>query len=393
MNTGYYIKNQADLFITKIRTGYFYRIQESPCKKRDIKILLIGFCVENTILTINQTIYELIRLSAYSIDFLNICGGIPKIKKDVINRYNAIIIHNTASYTRKQLEMLERQFLKEYEGIKILMKQDEHFKTNEIVEYVQKNDIKLVLSIWDEETARKVYSSDGKHPVEVMNYLTGYVPDHFKTLDYSLDNREIDIGYRGSIHSLLFGRLCYEKAKIGEGFEARVEKNSLRMDISNRWEDRINGKDWLDFLGNCKAVLGVESGTDTVDCDGSVSSSFYDYVKRNPNATDEEVLNYVEQLNCGITYRAISPRHFEAAACKTLQIMFEDRFQDIFVKNRHYVPLNRDYSNIEEVVEKLMDNRFRKQMVECAFEEIVLNEKYSFKTFVEKLDAKIETLL
>ena len=46
----------------------------------------------------------------------------------------------------------------------------------------------------------------------------------------------------------------------------------------------------------------------------------------------------------------ISPRCFEAAALRTLMVMYEGEYAGILEAGRHYVELKRDHSNIDEVV-------------------------------------------
>jgi hypothetical protein len=48
--------------------------------------------------------------------------------------------------------------------------------------------------------------------------------------------------------------------------------------------------------------------------------------------------------------KCISSRHFDAARTKTCQIMFRGRFNDIFRANEHYLALEPDFSNIDELL-------------------------------------------
>lgn len=387
------LANEASKLKYWLLKGVSYGIEYHPRKDNPYKLLMLVSCRPNATLTIRQTIYQLVEHSVFTIDLLNVWGGVPRINAGKINEYDAIILHNTVSYTRKRLDVMDALILKKFEGIKILMKQDEHHKINQIVEFVKKSKIDLVLSLWDEETAKRMYAPEPQDKVEVMQYLTGYVPDSYRHLDYNLQGRRIDVGYRGSIHPITYGRLCYEKQKIGEDFMPYALKRGLCTDISNRAEDIIPGEAWLDFLGNCKSVLGVESGTCLVDFDGEVETAYKKYLIENPQASDEEVLSFLEPYEHRMSYCVISPRHFEAAACKTLQVMYEGEFQGIFKANRHYLPLKRDYSNVEEVLDGILDDKLRKNIVECAFEEIIMNEEYSFTTFIKRFDGKILELL
>ena len=106
-----------------------------------------------------------------------------------------------------------------------------------------------------------------------------------------LKERPLDISYRGSIQPLSFGRLGFEKRKIGYDVARAAAKYPIAVDISSRKGDRIGGTDWFDFLGRSRAVLGVESGANLFDFTGEV----------------EIVVLCVEETH---PKRTVRPRHF-----------------------------------------------------------------------------------
>jgi hypothetical protein len=166
------------------------------------------------------------------------------------------------------------------------------------------------------------------------------------------------------------------------------------MDISSRWEDRYFGRDWYDFLGRCKATLGVESGASLFDFDGEVERRTNSYLRDHPTATFEELEEQVlKPYNGNVRYRAISPRHFEAAACRTVQILFEGASQGIFRPWEHYLPLRRDFSNFDDVLRSLRDRATINPMLERAFVEVVANPTNHYRSFVVRLDDAIEQAL
>ena len=74
-------------------------------------------------------------------------------------------------------------------------------------------------------------------------------------------DRKTDIGYRGSDQPLEYGALYRDKAMIGSHLKKRLGKRAkaLNLDISSAWEDRIMAMIGLDWLGDCKFTLAVES--------------------------------------------------------------------------------------------------------------------------------------
>ena len=66
--------------------------------------------------------------------------------------------------------------------------------------------------------------------------------------------------------------------------------------------------------------------------------------------------------------KCISSRHFDAAGTKTCQIMFRGRFNDIFQANEHYLALEPDFSNIDEVLAAFRDPVRRQQVTDAAYD-------------------------
>jgi glycosyltransferase involved in cell wall biosynthesis len=197
---------------------------------------------------------------------------------------------------------------------------------------------------------------------------------------------------------LSFGRLAFEKRKIGDDVEALLAKKHLSLDISSRWEDRIGGAGWFQFLASCKATLGAESGASIFDLDGDLNSRCrraeeelgafrvdHDYA--------ESYLSYLQDLEGNVYYNQISPRHFEAIATQTLQLLYPGTYSGIFQSGMHYFSLNRDYSNLQEGVDLLLNETKRTEITTRAYEEILLNEKYWIETFVQNVDDEISVAL
>jgi len=224
--------------------------------------------------------------------------------------------------------------------------------------------------------------------------MTAYVKDSNKYLPYhDIRNRKIDVGYRGSEWPPTLGKLLYEKAQIGREFKIYADRRKIVTDISSARFDLITGDAWYEFLGNCKAVLGIESGVSVVDLDGTVEAGLKKFLKKHRKATDEDILDYLLEYENGPQYRVISPRHFEAAACFAVQVMYEDEFQGIFKKNEHYIVLERDFSNVDEVIDRVLDDSERERITGNAYRDIIMNDKYSYKNFVKRFDKAIGALI
>jgi len=95
----------------------------------------------------STTIYENIALwqtlSRYPIDILNMWPGrdgtLALPANIELSNYDGLIVHCTASYHPDNLYSLDRDLprkLDEYDGVKVLMKQDEHYRTGKFADSI-----------------------------------------------------------------------------------------------------------------------------------------------------------------------------------------------------------------------------------------------------------------
>jgi hypothetical protein len=342
--------------------------------------------------------------SRFRVDQLNLffypsrSGGFELPHDLRLGDYDGVLLHPTVCYNPDNLFSLDAnrtERLRDFRGVKVMLKQDEHYPTGRVVEYLEQTRFNVLASCLEPEEAQRVYPPTRLPGLRLLHVLTGYVSDEMLTLVYApTDQRPIDVGYRGSLQPWQFGRLAYEKREIGDRFLAQGSQRRLQMDISSRWEDRFFGREWYDFLGRCKATLGVESGASLFDFDGEAERRTASYLRQHPAATFEEVEEHVlKPYNGNVRYRAVSPRHFEAAACRTVQILFEGAYQGIFKPWQHYLALRRDFANFDDIVRALRDPGTTQPMLERAYVEIVSNPEYHYRSFVALLDEAIEEVL
>ena len=378
----------------------------SPARRSE-EILLLCYYEPWGVSTVPENVAFLQFFSEFSITVLNLfehrqsLDGLPLSDRLNLKRFDGLIIHNTVSYSVDNLRSLDTRTdvkIKHFEGFKVLMKQDENYRFDELANYISETGFDLICTCLAEKEQRKVYPESKVRDVKFLQMLTGYVTPNLRRLAFRKEGRPIDIGYRGSIQPLSFGRLAYEKRKIGDDLSALLNKSGLRLDISSRWENRIGGADWLGFLGSCTATVGAESGASVFDLGGELTRRCKVAEKElgPPNESPEYAEKYLEffaDLEGNVDYGQISPRHFEAVATGTLQMLYPGNFSGILVPRAHYFPLERDYANLNEALEYLRDDRLRDEMVTCARDEIVQNKKYWTETFVEQLDHYMDSLL
>lgn len=373
------------------------------------RLLFVCYYDPNFIATVVENIGMWQRLSEYELVVLNLWPNrkpyltLPESLR--LDEFEGVVVHSTASYFFANLKSLDSQLpctFAEYEGVKVLMKQDEQVMPGRVARYLGEQGFDLLVTCVPEPEIRKVYPRNIVGELEFLHAYTGYIsPAQIKLWDqYKGASRHIDVGYRGSIQPLQFGRLGYEKRQIGYAAQAAKRPDSLVLDISSREEDRIGGTGWFDFLGAAKAALGVESGSNLFDFEGEVEEWCAEFARREAGrdpASEEYYLQahreHLHRYEDNVAYAQISPRHLEAACAGTAQILYEGEYSGLFKAGEHYFSLKRDFSNWDEALDLVRDERARGVMVERAYEEIVCCENLQYQAFVRSFDRAIDRII
>jgi hypothetical protein len=306
---------------------------------------------------------------------------------DVIILHHSIVI----SIPRYISADLEKQ-IAEFSGYKIAYVQDEYQWVNDTVESISRLGVDLLYTVLNPDVADRVYAYPEMRRVRRRTTLTGFVSDdllRFRSPRY--ESRPIDVGYRARRLPAAVGFTGQEKCRIGTLFEVDAISHGLTSDIEFDESKRIYGRRWLKFVSNCKAMLGAESSISFFDFDGTVIPSVNEYMRLHPAASFETVQQkFLGERDGDIVVRVISPRCFEAAALRTLMIMYDGDYSGILKPWRHYVPLARDHSNMEEVVGIIRDPARAKKIIDCAYEEVAANPKYSYEWMAADFDRDLD---
>jgi len=306
-----------------------------------------------------------------------------------IDRFDAIVFHYSLvledqRYINKSL----RTKIRKFKGAKLLFIQDEMRWVNKTIDAIVDLGIGAVFSVANPEAQRKIYCDPRLRDVRFETTLTGFVPEALLSFPVpAYEDRTIDVGYRARKLSAWYGSFAREKWLISKRFERDAKRFNLNCDISNRENERLYGKAWIRFLANCRATLGVESGASFIDFTGEIYTQVEAYEAANPGVSFEEIRDkFLEGRDGKIVIHVISPRCFEAAALRTLMIMYEGDYSGILEAGRHYVVLKRDHSNMEEITSYLRDPSKAKPIIDAAYEEIACSGKWTFKAFIGHFD-------
>lgn len=280
--------------------------------------------------------------------------------------------------------------LRDNTAVKIAMPQDEWIHTNILNDLINDFKITIVFSVAPESEWRTIYNNIDFTKVRIHKVLTGYISSNtvriVKKLELKSAGRDIDIGYRAFQAPVWLGKHGYLKTKIADVIALQARAYKLRTDISTKEKDTFHGDHWLNFLLRCKYFIGVEGGSTVFDPDGTIWKKGTEYLALKPNATYEEVeVACFSGLEGSIRLIAISPRHLEAVITKTCQILIEGDYNGILKPEVHYLELKKDFSNLREIMEILHDDQRRESIADRAYKDIVLSEKYSYRTFTEHI--------
>ena len=318
-------------------------------------------------------------------------GRLPRYASTV--KFDLIIFHTlffSERWDRAAFELLKQKVaaLKELPAVKVALPQDEFLNTDILSDFIKDFRISHVFSVAPPSEWEKIYSGVDQQKVKFVNVLTGYL-DHstMKTIDKlaAYDKpRTIDVGYRAWRAAAWLGRHGKLKVEIADLFNERAPAKGLVTDISTNPKDTFLGNSWYEFLLRCKYMIGVEGGASVLDRDGTIREKTDAYVQAHPQATFEQIEDSCFPADDGaLSLFAISPRHLEACATRTCQVLVEGWYNGVLTPGRHYIELKRDFSNIEQVLDDISRDQLRAEITDRTYRDVVESGRYTYSSFVE----------
>jgi hypothetical protein len=353
--------------------------------------------------TIREHLEAFNKYSQYEVTFIPATTEFWKRPADKVQKlidlsvFDVAIIHYSVRLsTREHLEEGLAKAFEHFNGLKVLFIQDEYEGTEIARAWMDRLSFDIIYTCVPQDSLNIVYPPSRFPATEFLPTLTGYVPEDITLERHSrkFEERDLLIFYRGRKLSPLYGELGLEKAQIGEKMKAIAGMRGLQVDIEIDDAKRIYGSAWYKFLGSARATLGTESGANVFDFDGSLKMKIQQLTANNPQITFEEISTQVLASHDGhVRMNQISPKIFEAIRLRTALILFEGAYSGVVLPNLHYIPLKKDFSNIDEVLTKIQDDQFLHDLTERAYNDIVTSGKFSYRTFVEGIDADIKCRL
>lgn len=358
-----------------------------------VKILVVYYSIDYPLrASIRDHLYSFRDHTDCQVYYINAAiWGIPRYLMRI--DFDLIIFHTiflsarwTPAYFAKLVKRVEN--LKQSRAVKAVLPQDEFYGTVYLNEFIKEFDIDYIFSVAPESEWAKIYSDIDLSRTEVKLVLTGYLNPFTlnrikKMEEKNQKGRSIDIGYRAWRAEPWSGRHGYIKYTLAEIFKENSPRYGINTDISTELKDTFFGDDWYRFLLSCKYTVGVEGGTSILDSDGSIRNNTLVYLKEHPEAGFEEVeAACFPGLDGSLSLFAVSPRHLEACATKTCQILVEGQYSGVLEKGKHYIELKKDFSNMDEVLRLVQEDEVRKEITERAYLDVVESGEYNYDHFV-----------
>jgi hypothetical protein len=348
--------------------------------------------------TISDHLYSLRRYSSGRVFYVNLAvrdlpdwvAGFP---------FDAVVFHTSFLGQRwdpagfdAQLERV--QALKEASGVRIALPQDEFLGADQLCEFIEDFRVDHVFSVAPESEWPKIYEGVDRERTSISQVLTGYLAeDTVRRIDEIVTRapeRSVDVGYRAWEGAPWLGRHGMLKRRIGEVFAQAAPAAGLRADISMDESGVLAGDDWFRFLADCRYTVGVEGGATILDRDGELRRRTEDYLREHPGASFDEVEAACFPGEDGrLRLLAISPRHLEACATRTCQVLVEGDYNGILRAGEHYIELRSDLSNVDGVISQMADEDQRRRLTDNAYRDVVASGSHGYASFVREVEAVV----
>jgi glycosyltransferase involved in cell wall biosynthesis len=359
-----------------------------------LNVLMLYDDKSTHVTTIEEHLLAFKRHSRHNYHFLPATGCVPGIDDGAhlpdLSAYDAVVIHYCVRVSMDEhLSPAIADLVTGFGGHKILLIQDDYDRPETARRWIERLGIDTLWTVVPANQMHKVYPPERFPHLEIISTLTGFAPDESSLTGFAIpiEDRQIMIGYRGRRLPHHYGRLGYEKYYIGEEMKRRATEVGLRVDIEVDTDNRIYGDAWYRFLGSCRATLGTESGSNVFDDHGELAAlasmhddlSFAEFSRR-----------FLGPYEGQIETNVISPKMLEAVILRTALVMFDGDYSGILKRDQHYIPLNRDFSNVREVFDKISDMTFLKLLTERAYADIIGSGRYSYSAFIAEFDQALE---
>jgi hypothetical protein len=239
-----------------------------------------------------------------------------------------------------------------------------------------------------------VYPKSELPGLTIIQGLTGYVPERLLNRPFSiapLADRKAWVAYRGRDIGAKYGRLGFEKYEIGRRMQEICVARGVPHDIAMDNASRVYGDAWFEFLGSSRTMLGSESGSNAFDLDGRLEKAIDAFASMHGRPpTYQEFKCILDPLEAPFDVGQISPRIFECAAMMTPMILFRGRYSNAIQADIQYIPLEKDFSNVEAILTRLDDLEYLQGFADRACRRLLQSGDYGYRSLARLVEDTIE---
>jgi hypothetical protein len=379
------------------------RIQQGVSADKSLNVLILYCDVFTHIETIHEHLRAFSRYSRHNYFYfpvsdttrLNMFEGYAEAWPQAwdLSVFDAVIWHYVVpAYLEGRISPFVADKLAAYDGLKILFVQDEYDSTATTWDWIRKAGVQLVMTCVPPEGLAYAYPPQRHHGVEFLQTLTGYVPedDGLERFVTPMRRRDMRLAYRGRILPYRYGLLGREKYDIGVQMKALAQARGVAADIAVDEDSRIYGQDWYRFLGSARAMLATESGSNIFDFEGTLKP-LGEAAEQRGESFESFHAQHLQPHEGHVRMNQISPKVFEAISLRTALVCFEGVYSGVIQPDIHYIPLKKDYSNVDDVFAKLEDLDLLEEMTERAFRDVIASGRYSYAAFARNFEAVLES--
>jgi hypothetical protein len=306
---------------------------------------------------------------------------------------DAVILDNTLLVARWAPEFSARRptfdWLADADALKVAFPQDDYNHAHVLDDWLSDVGVDVVFSAFGPEYRELLYPRLSAN-ARFEKCLTGYVDDLDVTRHAGVvlphDRRELDLAYRAQALTPRFGCLGQLKHTVAEQVAPAARAAGLRVDVSTDPRDAVLGDRWFQFVASARAVLGSESGASAVDRRGELAAAERTLLAERPGLTFADFDAAMPAGWDGLLPGSIGPRHLEAAAARTCQILVEGTYDGVLEPEVHYLPVRKDGTDVDEVVSRLADRELVEATATRAYADLVLSGRYGYAALAAQLE-------
>lgn len=355
-----------------------------------------------------------------TLKFVNINNDIQYIKKHIIEYELIILLHACSADTFCYIDKL-KPILEQRHGKLLVFIGNEYNIPSNPLSYR----INAIKSLAPDYIATQLPIETGKWLYKDINSA------NIIAMPHALNSKVFTPGDRTNQRSTDFGVRTFKYPPfIGDRTRNTVtdlicnKAKELNLTVDLSYNERLKRADWAAFLQNSKYTVATPAGTDYLSPSDDLVLEIAEYIEQRTKTKvistnqsflrccaskmpfglkstlryllrqcnivfsddttniDDSIYNEIEvkfftnKTKSLYSGKCISSRHLDAIGTKTAQILLEGNYNGILQPYEHYIPLQKDLSNLDEAFSLIKDTTFINKLIDRTYEYIISAHTY-----------------